>query len=282
MEELQTELASALEGDNNIQENLSQEGLSQEDNNQQQEELALYQQDKRWGNHWKSPDDVYNSVKYYEDKFKPIEQVLSKRGIKDPDGLTELFSKYDEYSDPNSDINLTYNSLKNLLEHPKYGQETKNFFAQLAEQQEIEKYGSRLPAEVKEKLSRIEELEQKFQQTEYEQGVAHIEQQIDSQMSEIQSLANKYGFNVDQEAFLMHCLENKLPVSSFKAHFVDMHLDTLMQNTQKIASAAVAKNINKNQRGAIQTETRSKVDLSQAPKTTNDLKSTLSKILKGE
>ena len=93
MEELETQLNNTADGqveqtpDNTAEDNTQTETIQDVLNKSETPETPqeLWKQTKQFEQGlWKTPDDVYNSVKYYEQKFQPLEQSLKRMGFKEP------------------------------------------------------------------------------------------------------------------------------------------------------------------------------------------------------
>ena len=86
---------------------------------------------------WKSPDDVYNSVKYYEQKFQPLEQSLKRMGFKEPADLEQAYKDYQEKLPTYQENEQTINLLNALLQNENYGSKLRGVLDEIRKAQEL-------------------------------------------------------------------------------------------------------------------------------------------------
>jgi hypothetical protein len=241
MSELEQELMQTSEVETGSEiETPTQEVETGEEAEQIQEEI--WKQDKRFGSTWKSPDDVYNSVKYYEQKFDPIRQTLEKSGFADPQKLEQVLNKYPEYEQSSQLVE----KLNTLLQHEVYGPKLQGMFKEIQQGFERDKYGTAiedLPPHIQEQLRKVNDLETKYQQMEEEKTLNTNVQTIHSQMDGIQKLCADYGFELDAQTFLQECQEKGIPPSQIKGYFFENNFQNLVETAQKQASLGT---LNKN------------------------------------
>lgn len=289
MDELREELSATLDEGSSEEQTLEQTGQlepSQDEANQAAE--AYWQKhDNYKKGFWKSEEDVIKGYDYYDKKFKPFETVLKQRGIQDHNGLTEILSKYDEYSDPNSEINISYNSLQNLVNHPTYGKEFQDFVNRIAEQEEVERYGARLPQEVKQKLQEVEQLKQWKQELEQKEKVAEFTSKLDETCNQIEEFCKTKGYELgenEMKEHLLECLDKQIYGENIYNYFVSKNLDKILGTVQSKTSQAIASNLSKNNKAAVPSGSRvASSQTADVPSSSDGLHSYLHKIAnKGE
>lgn len=208
---------------------------------------------------WKSEKDAIDGYDFYDKKFKPFSTILNQRGIKDTDSLNDLFSKYDTYSDPNSEINMAYQGMDALQNHPVYGQKFNEFVNQIVEETEIEKYGMKLPNEVKEKLAKIEQFEAREKEREYQQGITSLTEELENSCNKVQDFFKQKGIEITDEELKKHavtCMNNDIGHKYFYHTFLTENIDRLIGNVQQKAQNAVVSNLNKNKQSSVSSSQR--------------------------
>jgi len=231
---------------------------------------------------WKSEQDVIKGYDYYDKKFKPIETVLKQRGIQDHDGLTGILSEYDTYKDPNSEINQAYNAMQSLQNHPTYGQKFQEFVNGIVEQEEMQRYGAKLPYEVKQQLQKVEQLEKWQKDQEYQAEVKTYESKLDETCNKIEEFCKGKGIELGEselEEHLRDCLENKVSMSGVFDYYVSKNIDKILGNVQSKASQAVVNNISKNGKSAIASGARTTPSNNATPDSLQSLKDAVGKEL---
>ena len=230
---------------------------------------------------WKSEEDVIKGYDYYDKKFKPIETVLRQRGIQDHDGLTNILSEYDKYKDPNSELNQSYNAIQALFDHPTYGQQFNEFVNKIVETEEMQRYGTRLPQEVKQQLKEVEQLKQWKQEQEYQQQVKIYEGKLSQTISKIEDFCKSKGIELQEDDIqnhMVYCVENDVAPDYIYDKFITQKLDDIIGNVQNKASKAVVSNIQNNAKGAVASGSRNASQTSKIPNDSVGLRAALSDI----
>ena len=80
---------------------------------------------------WKTPDDIMNSVQYYEKKFQPLEQSLKRMGFNEPADLEQAFKEYQEKLPVYQENENTINLLNALLQNDVYGSKLRGVFDEI-------------------------------------------------------------------------------------------------------------------------------------------------------
>lgn len=246
----------------------------------QEQALEQWQQDNRFGKTWKSSDDVYNSVKYAEENYQPYHTLASKYGFKDIESFEQALDKHKEYSNPESDINQTYDYLQKLLQHEEHGKTLQNTFSEIAKAEELKKYGGReLPPEIKERLDKVDAYEAKQQEQEHEENVTNLESNIQSDVEKITGLCDKHGFEFDAVKYLNHCTENNVNIADLYKNFVSENLDGIMLASNESSIAKALKQSGKNSNSVITNSSRNVQSSTKGATNYQDLGNDLLKVL---
>ena len=258
MDELEQQMNQAVESDPSAVEGAQDSIVQAEEPVQggEQAQQELWQQDKRFGGVWKSADDVYKSNQYAEEKYQPYHTLANKHGFKDVDSFEEALNKYKEYSNPESDINQTYNYLQKLMEHETYGSEIQKTFSDIAKKMEQEKYGMNLPDEIKQRLDKVDAYEAKMQEQQFNETVSTYENDIQANIDKITQLCDKNGFEFDATDYLNDCQENNVDIANLYSHFVAENLDGILNNSNESAIAKALEQSGQNSRGVINSSSR--------------------------
>lgn len=221
---------------------------------------------------WKTPDDIYNSVKYYEQKFQPLEQSLKRMGFKEPQELEQAFKDY-QTNLPNYKANEeTINLLNALLQDETYGSKLRATFDEIRRAQEMQKFGfayDDLPEVVREKVSKgeqaFQELEEMKQQKAYETSLNTINEEV----GKIEKLAQEYGFEVNIPELLEHCRDNNINPSNIYGEFLKSNFSQLVDKAKQNASLATTMQNKQNKAKAVNTSTKQGGEV--PPQKVNDL-----------
>lgn len=240
MSELEQELMQTSEVGTDTPESASQEVQTGENAETQEE---IWKQSNEFKNGlWKSPDDVYNSVKFYQTKLEPFRQTLEKSGYQTPEQLEQVLSKYPELEQQSQ----VMEKLNTLLQDQVYGPKLQGLFKEIRQDFERKKYGAAiedLPPHIQEQLKKVNDLEEKYNKMEEEKELNTNVQTIHSQVSDIQGLCNEYGFEIDTKAFLEECQAQNIPPSQIKGYFYENNFKDLVEAARQQASLGT---LNKN------------------------------------
>ena len=277
MEELQQELMQTSEVGSESEQSQTQQGPTDSiaDVQEQQEGQELWRQSNEFKSGlWKSPDDVFNSVRYYQQKLDPIRQTLEKTGFSNHEELEQVLSKYPEYKQ-NSEV---VEKLNTLLTHEVYGPKLQSMFKEIQQGFEREKYGAAiedLPPHVQEQFRKINEVEAELTKLKEEKELNNNIQTIHTQVESIQNICTNYGFEIDVQEFLKECQANNIPTNQMKAFFLEHNFDDLVAAAQKKSSLGV---LNKNKEIKMSaTSSSNKIEQTQAKEASSikDLKEQL-------
>lgn len=229
---------------------------------------------------WKSPDDVYNSVKYYEQKFQPLEQSLKRMGFKEPADLEQAYKDYQEKLPTYQENEQTINLLNALLQNEVYGSKLRGVFDEIRKAQEMERFGMAfddLPPIIKEKVTKGEQALQMVEELKQEKAYNEALGTIQEQMTQIEQIVADNGltdFNIQE--FLEYCRDNNIPPSAMQGEFLKANYPKLLEAAKQNASLATATQNKQNKANAINSSTKGQAT---APpkeiKTEQDLKAAL-------
>ena len=213
MDELENELNNAGDGQaveqpetpaENTQPQTIQEALNTQKQPEQVEEL--WKQSNQFKNGlWKTPDDVFKSVQFYEKKYQPLEQSLKNMGFNEPAQLEQAFKDYQEKLPVYQENENLINTLNALLQNEVYGSKLRNVFDEIRRAQETEKFGiafDDLPPVIKERVTKGEQAFQELEVMKQEKAYNDALSTIQDQMAQIEQIVNENGLEFDQQAFL--------------------------------------------------------------------------------
>lgn len=184
---------------------------------------------------WKTPDDIYKSVQYYQKRFTPFEETINKFGYKTPQDLEQVLQALPDYQRSYQMIN----NLHTLMSDPELSKPLEDAFKAIKRQQDIKQYGfatDELPPQIQKELSEMREFKREYEQNKFEQQQAAFVQTIDKQVKDITELCEKYNFDFDMQAYLSHCAQNNIPPEYVKAYFMDNYFDKIVENVTNAAS----------------------------------------------
>ena len=241
MEELEQELNNIGEETPEVETQVETE-TPQEQPQTEEEQQELWKQTKQYEQGlWKNPDDVYNSVKYYEQKFQPLEQFMKRAGFKEPSQLEQAYKDYQAKLPTYQENENTVNLLNALLQDDRYGSKIKAVFDEIRRSQEMERFGfayDDLPQQVRERVSKGEQAFQELQEMKQQQYQQQLSSALDEQMQQIQKLSQDYGFDVDMKEILEYARDNNIPVENLYGEFLKSNFAQLVDKAKQNASLA--------------------------------------------
>lgn len=208
---------------------------------------------------WKTPDDVYNSVKYYEQKFQPLEQSLKRMGFKEPADLEQAYKDYQEKLPQYQENEQTINLLNALLQNDVYGSKLRGVFDEIRKAQEMERFGMAfddLPPIIKEKVTKGEQALQMVEELKQEKAYNEALGTIQEQMAQIEQIVADNGLEFDTQAFLEYCRDNNIPPSAMQGEFLKSNYTKLLEAAKQNASLATATQNKQNKANAINSSTK--------------------------
>ena len=208
---------------------------------------------------WKTPDDIMNSVQYYEKRYQPLEQSIKRMGFKEPSELEQAFRDYQEKLPVYQENENTINLLNALLQNENYGSKLREAFDEIRKAQEMERYGitfDQLPPVIQERVTKGEQalqmVEEMKQQQAYEQSLSTIQ----DQMAQIEQIVNDTGLEFDQKGFLEYCRDNNIPPSAMQGEFLKSHYGQMLEKAKQNASLATTAQNKQNKARAINSSTK--------------------------
>lgn len=228
---------------------------------------------------WKTPDDIMNSVQYYEKKFQPLEQSLKRMGFNEPEQLEQAFKEYQEKMPVYQENENTINLLNALLQNDVYGSKLRGVFDEIRKAQEMERFGMAfddLPPIIKEKVTKGEQALQMVEEMKQEKAYNDALGTIQEQMAQIEQIVNDTGLEFDKQAFLEYCRDNNIAPSNMQGEFLKSHYTQMLEKAKQNASFATSAQNKQNKVSAINSST--KTQAAPPPKEINseqDLKAAL-------
>ena len=228
---------------------------------------------------WKTPDDVFKSVQFYEKKFQPLEQSLKRMGFKEPAELEQAYKEYQEKLPVYQENENTINLLNALLQNDVYGSKLRGVFDEIRRAQEMERFGMAfddLPPVIKEKVVKGEqafkELEEMKQQQAYNDALGTIQEQ----MQQIEQIVNDNGLEFDKQGFLEYCRDNNIPPNAMQGEFLKSHYSQMLEKAKQNASLATTAQNKQNKAKALNSSTKEQgAEAPKEIKTEQDLKAAL-------
>lgn len=291
MEELENEINNAVEGgqeetqpetpteeNTNKEPQTIQEALNTPSKQEQAEEL--WKQSNQFKNGlWKTADDVYKSVQFYEKKFQPLEQSLKNMGFDEPAQLEQAFKDYQEKLPVYQENENLINTLNALLQNEVYGSKLRNVFDEIRRAQETEKFGiafDDLPPVIKERVTKGEQAFQELQELKEEKAYNDALSTIQDQMAQIEQIVQNTGLEFDKQAFLEYCRDNNIQPSAMQGEFLKSHYTQMLEKAKQTASMATTAQNKQNKANAINSSTKQQGAVNiKTPETEQDLKAAL-------
>lgn len=208
---------------------------------------------------WKTPDDVYNSVKYYEQKFQPLEQSLKRMGFKEPFELEQAYKEYQEKLPVYQENENTINLLNALLQNDVYGSKLRGVFDEIRKAQEMERFGMAfddLPPIIKEKVTKGEQALQMVEELKQEKAYNEALGTIQEQMAQIEQIVNDNGLEFDAHAFLEYCRDNNIPPNAMQGEFLKSNYSQMLEKAKQNASLATTVQNKQNKANAVNSSTK--------------------------
>ena len=208
---------------------------------------------------WKSADDVYKSVQFYEKKFQPLEQSLKNMGFNEPSQLEQAFKEYQEKMPVYQENENLINTLNALLQNEVYGSKLRNVFDEIRRAQETEKFGMAfddLPPVIKERVTKGEQAFQELQELKEEKAYNDALSTIQDQMAQIEQIVTENGLEFDKQAFLEYCRDNNITPSAMQGEFLKTHYSQMLEKAKQNASLATSAQNKQNKANAINSSTK--------------------------
>lgn len=285
MDELEQNLNAAVEGQEETQptetvENKPQtieEALSTPKEEQVEE---LWKQSNQFKNGlWKTPDDVFKSVQFYEKKYQPLEQSIKNMGFNEPAQLEQAFKEYQEKLPIYQEHENLINTLNALLQNETYGSKLRNVFDEIRRAQETEKFGMAfddLPPIIKERVTKGEQAYQELEEMKQQKAYDNALSTIQDQMAQIEQIVAETGLEFDQQAFLEYCRDNNIAPESMKGAFLTSNYTQMLEKAKQNASLATTAQNKQNKAKALNSSTKqSGAQAQKAPSNEQELRDTL-------
>ena len=272
-EETQTQNADTQTAEDNTQNEQPQtlhDILNGKEGNTQPVQNELWKQSKNFEKGlWKTPDDVYKSVQYYEQKYQPLEQSLSRMGFKSPVELEQALKDYQDKIPVYQENEAVINQLNALLQNETYGPKLKAALDEIRRGQQAERYGvafDDLPPVIKEKVLKGEQALQMVEEMKQEQAYQTALGTIQEQMQQIEQIAQETGLDFDNKAFLEYCRDKNISPQNMKGEFLNAYYTQMLEKAKQNASLATTVKNKQNKANALNSSTKQQTAQSQMPK----------------
>lgn len=208
---------------------------------------------------WKTPDDVYKSVQYYEQKYQPLEQSLKHLGFNEPAQLEQALKEYQEKMPEYQENANLITQLNALLQNETYGSKLRSVFDEIRRTQETEKFGMAfddLPPVIKERVVKGEQAFQQLEEMRQEQAYNNALGTIQEQMQQIEQIVNDTGLEFDKTEFLKYCRDNGIAPSNMKGEFLNAYYAQMLEKAKQNASLATTAQNKQNKAKAVNSSTK--------------------------
>ena len=208
---------------------------------------------------WKTPDDIYKSVQYYEQKYQPLEQSLKHLGFNEPAQLEQALKEYQEKMPEYQENANLITQLNALLQNETYGSKLRSVFDEIRRAQETEKFGMAfedLPPIIKERVVKGEQAFQQLAEMRQEQAYNNALGTIQEQMQQIEQKAQETGIDFDQKEFLEYCRDNNIAPQNMLGVFLTSHYQEMLEKAKQTASLATTAQNKQNKAKALNSSTK--------------------------
>ena len=295
MEELETQIEDATTSDvqeetqtpetqDNITENKPQTLSEVLNGEEAQAPEELWKQSSQFKNGlWKSPDDVFKSVQFYEKKYQPLEQAIKRMGFNEPSELEQAFKDYQTNLPVYQENEATINQLNALLQNEEYGPKLRSALDDIRRAQEQKKFGMAfddLPPVIKDRVLKGEQAFQQLEEMKQEQAYNNALGTIQDQMAQIEQIVADTGLEFNAQEFLEYCRDNNISPSNMKGEFLNSHYSQMLEKAKQSASLATTAQNKQNKTKALNSSTKQTPMQSQSPKMNNidDLENVLNSL----
>lgn len=243
------------------QESKQTDTLSDILNKDKPEEVSeLWKQSNQFKNGlWKTPDDVFKSVQFYEKKYQPLEQSLKNMGFEEPSQLEQAFKEYQEKLPVYQENQSLIDTLNALLQNETYGSKLRNVFDEIRRAQETEKFGMAfddLPPVIKERVTKGEQAFQELEEMKQEKAYNNALSTIQDQMAQIEQIVTETGLDFDKQAFLEYCRDNNVAPENMKGAFLTSNYTQMLEKAKQSASLATSTQNKQNKAKALNSSTK--------------------------
>ena len=270
-DELENNLNDAIEGQEETQPSVEKENITEGEGEKQNAGLSellnqpeipqeLWKQSKQFKQGlWKSPDDVFKSVQFYEKKFQPLEQSLKNMGFNEPSELEQAFKQYQDSLPVIQENQNLINTLNALLQNETYGSKLRSVFDEIRRAQETEKFGiafDDLPPVIKERVTKGEQAFQELEEMKQEKAYNNALSTIQDQMAQIEQIVAETGLDFDKQSFLEYCRDNNIAPDNMKGAFLTSNYTQMLEKAKQNASLATTAQNKQNKVKALNSSTK--------------------------
>ena len=235
---------------------------------------------------WKTPDDIYKSVQYYEQKYQPLEQSLRHLGFNEPSQLEQALKEYQEKMPEYQENANLITQLNALLQNETYGSKLRSVFDEIRRAQETEKFGMAfddLPPIIKERVVKGEQAFQRLEEMERQQAYEKAHSIVQDQMAQIIQKAQEAGIDFgekEQIEFLNYCTDNNISAPYLLGTFLSLYYPHIIEKAKQTASLATTAQNKQNKAKALNSSTKTQTAQTSIPtmNSIDDLEKALNQI----
>lgn len=212
-----------------------------------QDVVASFESDPRFSSEWGS--DVNNAYRHFseiEKKYQGYESEVEKYKAQ----LGEWDQKYKALETKMGEYTDIQNLIGYLEQNPTHQKTILESLEKVIQEENRARYGD-VPPEVMERLMKADELQKRFDMMEQEKENERQIGIVRSQLSEIDSIAEKYGVEYDKTEFLSFCKQKNISPDRMLSEFSRVALPHVAGKMSERASAMTAKKISENKSKAI-------------------------------
>lgn len=211
------------------------------------ESLSSWDQDKRYNEMWKGdPNNLYKSYVNMEKMFPTVQSELKTY----KERIAESEKRHQEYEGRISELSQFKSVFDTIEGNPLYKEKVLAAIQQAKEEETRMKFGD-LPPEAIAKLEKAERVEQQLNEWQQEKALGEARIAVDATLTDLNGIAEKYGFEFDQREFLTYCKENSIPPQYLKMAFMEKAADIIAESSSKRAQTSVTKQADLNKQRAI-------------------------------
>jgi len=212
-----------------------------------QESMSTWDQDKRYSDMWKGdPNNLYRSYTHIEKMLPTVQnEVKTYR-----EQVEEYKRKHEENEGRISELSQFKSVFDSIEQNPLYKEKVLQAIQEAKEEETRIKYPN-LPAEAIKQLQQGEQLAQELRQMKEEKAREQATIAIDTTLSKIDGIAQKYGIEYNQVELLNAANQNGIPPQFLEMYFMHKAADMIADIKSRNAQMAVSKQSDSNKQKSI-------------------------------